>query len=378
MSLAEIEITTPSEIATRLKFGSSVGFLGALRAKVDNYFATTGLPRRDLPRMYLKTVVILAWFAASYCALIFLVANWWQATFMAISLGFAAAAIGFNIQHDGGHQAYSDRRSVNRLMAMTLDMLGGSSYIWDQKHNIIHHTYANITGFDEDIQLGFLGRLSPHQRRLKFHRLQHFYLWILYGFITIKWHSFDDFRDLIRGKIGEQRFPRPQGWQLGLFFAGKAFFVAMAFVIPLMMHSVLPALFCYFLASFVQGVTLSVVFQLAHCVEDAEFPMPVEGGKIENEWAVHQVETTVDFARKSRIVSWFTGGLNFQIEHHLFPRVCHLHYPALSELVEQTCAEFGISYRTHEKISSSIASHYRWLRLMGKEFASSPTTNVSV
>ena len=324
--------------------------------------------------MYVKTLVILAWFAASYCALLFLAANWWQATLLAISLGFSAAAIGFNIQHDGGHQAYSERNSINKLMGMTLEMLGASSYIWDQKHNVIHHTYANITGFDEDIQLGFLGRLSPHQRRLKFHRLQHFYLWLLYGFITIKWHTYDDFRDLFRGKIGEQPFPRPRGWQLATFFGGKAVFFSLAFVLPLMFHSLLPVLFCYALASMIQGVTLSVVFQLAHCVEEAEFPLPEpETGKIENEWAIHQVQTTVDFARKSRLVSWFTGGLNFQIEHHLFPRICHLHYPALSKLVEETCAEFGVRYQTHEKLSASIASHYRWLRYMGMD----PSTNAS-
>lgn len=366
MSQADIHITTPSEIASRLKFGSSVGFLKTLRTKVDGYFTATGFSRRDCPRMYLKTAVIMTWFVASYLALMLFAANWWQASLFAMSLGFAAAAIGFNIQHDGGHQAYSDRRSINRLSAMTLDMLGGSSYLWDQKHNVIHHTYANITGFDEDIQLGFLGRLTPHQRRLKFHRLQHFYLWVLYGFIVIKWACYDDFRDLFKGRIGEQKFPRPKGRDLAMFAAGKIAFASWAFVLPLMCFDALSVLMIYLTASFVQGVTLSVVFQLAHCVEEAEFPLPnADEGKMENEWAVHQVETTVDFAPKNRLISWYTGGLNFQIEHHLFPRICHLHYPALSELVEETCEEFGIRYQTHEKLSSGIASHFRWLREMG-------------
>lgn len=371
---SEISITTPSEIATRLKFGANVGFLAAVRSKVDNYFATTGLRRRDCPRMYLKSAIILSWFAASYLVLVLFAATWWQALLLAVSLGFSTAAIGFNVQHDGGHQAYSDRRSINRLSAMTLDMLGGSSYVWDQKHNVIHHTYANISGFDEDIQLGNLGRLSPHQRRLKFHRFQHLYLWVLYGFIGIKWNFFDDFRDVIRGKIGEQKFPRPKGWNLAMFFAGKVAFATLVFGLPLQFHALPLVLLFYCIASLVQGVTLSVVFQLAHCVEEAEFPLPsAETGRVENDWAVHQVETTVDFARKSRVVSWFTGGLNFQVEHHLFPRICHLHYPAISVMVEETCGEFGVRYRAHEKLSSSIASHYRWLQRMGAE-SSEPST----
>jgi linoleoyl-CoA desaturase len=367
MSQADIHITTPSEIASRLKFGASIGFLKSLRSKVDDYFTATGLKRRDCPRMYVKTAVIMTWFIASYLGLILLAATWWQALLLAISLGFAIAAIGFNIQHDGGHHAYSDRRSINRLSAMTLDMLGGSSYVWDQKHNVIHHTYANITGFDEDIQLGFLGRLTPHQPRLKFHRLQHFYLWILYGFIVIKWSLYDDYRDLVTGKIGEQKFPRPKGMDLVQFVFGKILFATLAFVLPIMLHGFLPVLLFYLIASFVQGVTLSVVFQLAHCVEESSFPLPNKDvGKMDNEWAIHQVETTVDFAQKSRLVSWYTGGLNFQIEHHLFPRICHVHYPALSKLVAATCDEYGVRYQAHDKLSAGIASHFRWLREMGK------------
>ncbi len=377
MNIPDTPITNPGEIATRLKFGAHVGFLSALRTKVDDYFNTTGLRRRDCFRMYVKTAIILGWFVTTYVLLVFWATTWWQAVMLAISLGLSTAAIGFNIQHDGGHQAYSDRRSINRLMAMTLDMLGGSSYIWDQKHNVIHHTYANITGFDADIELGILGRLSPHQPWSRFHRLQHFYLWALYGFVAIKWQVYDDFRDLIKGKIGEQSFPRPKGTDLGLFIVGKVVFVSLAFVLPMTLHGVGAVLLFYGMAAFIQGVTLSVVFQLAHCVEGADFPMPdSETGRIENDWAVHQVETTVDFARKSRLVSWFTGGLNFQIEHHLFPRICHLHYPAISALVEETCQEFGIQYRTHEKFSSSIASHYRWLRKLGLEStgANKPTS----
>src|SRR5262249_27976320 len=158
---------------------------------------------------------------------------WWLALPLAASVGLSMAAIGFNIQHDGGHRAYSDHQWVNKLMAMTLDLLGGSSYIWARKHNLIHHSYANVTGHDEDIDIGLFGRLSPHQARLRFHRLQHFYLWALYGLLPIKWQLYDDFRDVVTGRIGGHRFARPKGWDLVTLIGGKAVFFSLALVIPL-------------------------------------------------------------------------------------------------------------------------------------------------
>lgn len=349
-----------------LKFGARSEFLGVLRQRVDDYFIATGRPERDCPQMYVKTVIIFGWLVTSYAMIVFVASTWWQAIPLAISLGLAMAAVGFNIQHDGGHRAYSNYPWINKLTALTLDLLGGSSYAWDRKHNSIHHTYTNITGYDDDINLGFLGRLSPHQRRLKFHRFQHFYLWVLYGFIGIKWQVYDDFRDVLRGRIDGHTFVRPKGWDLIVFIVGKLIFFSAALVIPMLLCPAWAVLLFYFMATFVQSVTLSVVFQLAHCVEDADFPLPEGGtGRIENAWAVHQVETTVDFARKNRLVAWFLGGLNFQIEHHLFPRICHVNYPAISKFVEETCGEFGIKYRVHKTSFAGVASHFRWLRRMG-------------
>ena len=353
-----------------LKFGARSDFLKVLRQRVDEYFTTTGKPLRDCPQMYVKTAIIFSWFVASYALLVFFAATWWQAIPLAVSLGLAMAAIGFNIQHDGGHQAYSNHNWINKLSALTLDLLGGSSYTWNRKHNSMHHTFANINGHDDDINIGFLGRLAPDQKRLKFHRLQHFYLWVLYGVMAIKWQVYDDFRDVITGRIGGQPFARPKGWDFVVFIAGKLLFFSVAFVVPMLVCGVGPTLLFYTVAAFVQGVTLSVVFQLAHCVEEAEFPLPEAGtGRIDNTWAIHQVETTVDFSRKSRLLAWYVGGLNFQIEHHLFPRICHINYPAISRLVEETCIECGIKYAVHPSFFAGVASHYRWLQRMGKPTA---------
>ncbi|KAA0219696.1 MAG: acyl-CoA desaturase [Planctomycetota bacterium] len=320
--------------------------------------------------MYLKSAVVFGGFVATYVVLVFFTTSWGVALPLAALLGLACAGIGFNIQHDGGHGAYSDRRWVNRLSAMALDLLGGSSYIWARKHNAFHHTYPNITGHDDDIDVGVLGRLSPHQKRLRLHRFQHFYMWALYGFLPIKWHFVDDFRSLITGRIGEHRFARPKGWDLLFFFGGKVTFFTLAFGVPMWVHPWSTVVLFYVLAMLIQGVVLSVVFQLAHCVEEAEFPMPLEeNGRMQTSWAAHQVQTTVDFAPRNRVLSWLLGGLNFQTEHHLFPHISHAHYPAIAPIVAQTCKEFGLNYRVNHSFFAGVASHFRWLRRMGMPVA---------
>jgi linoleoyl-CoA desaturase len=356
-----------------LKFSGSDRFIRELRKRVDAYFERTGRPRRDCPQMYFKTATILAWFFGAYFLLLFAVHTWWLIVPLAAILGVALAAIGFNIQHDGGHRAYSERPWVNKIMAMALDLMGGSSYLWNWKHNSFHHTYPNIDGHDDDINVGFLGRLSPQQRRYVFHRFQGIYLWALYGFLAIKWHFVDDFYNIATGRIGQHKIRRPHGKDLVIFIAGKIAFFSMAFAIPMLMHPWYAVVGTYAIAAFVSGVVLSVIFQLAHCVEEADFPVPlisIDGSeRMETDWAVHQVQTTVDFARGNRVLSWFLGGLNFQIEHHLFSKICHVHYPALSKVVEDACKEFGIRYAAHRTFWSALASHFRWLVLMGKPVA---------
>ena len=356
----------------RLTFGRDNSFHTELRRKVDEYFQRTGRRQRDCPQMYLKTAIILLAYVGFYIGLVFFATAWWQALPLAMLLGLAMAAIGFNIEHDGAHQAFSNHAWVNRMMAMTMDLLGASSYVWHWKHDVVHHTYTNIAGHDADIELGIVGRISPHHPRLRFHRWQHFYLWPLYGLNVIKWQLYDDFRDVILGRIGQHRMPRPKRWEWLRFTGAKAVFFAIAFVLPLMLHRPLAVCLFYGVAVVTAGVVVSIVFQLAHCVEEADFPVPpTESRSIDNAWAIHQIETTVNFARRSRVQSWLLGGLNFQVEHHLFPRICHVHYPQISKLVEQTCREYGVVYREHSSFRAGLASHFRWLRRMGTATASS-------
>ena len=355
-----------------LKFGRNNEFQAELRRRVDGFFQQPGRRRRDVPQMYVKTFILLAAFVGLYSLLVFVAQAWWQALPVAVLLGLVTAGIGFNVQHDGGHQAYSEHPWVNKLMAFWLDLIGGSSYLWHYKHGVFHHTYVNITHEDTDIDLGMLARLTPHQKRYWFHRWQHLYIWPLYGLFVIKWHLFDDFRHVITGRLHEHRVPRPNGWDLVAFIAGKIIFLTLAFGIPLMLHRLWGVFLFYGVVAAVLGSVLSVVFQLAHAVEDAEFPMPQEDTRtMEHAWAIHQVETTVDFARRSRVAAWLLGGLNFQIEHHLLPRICHVNFPALAPIVKETCREFGVKYNEHPSFRAGVASHFRWLRQMGRESANS-------
>ncbi|HWU77606.1 MAG TPA: acyl-CoA desaturase [Rhodanobacter sp.] len=350
-----------------LKFNGDNAFHQELRRRIDAEFKRMGCSQRDSPRMYLKATIILIAFALTYAALVFFASNGWQALLLSIVLGITTAGIGFNIMHDGGHQAWSERRWVNRVLAMTVDMVGGSSYLWQWKHGRFHHTWVNVAGHDSDIDLGVLARLSPLQRRRPWHRWQHLYLWALYAVTVIRWHWYGDFRDVITGTIGERPFARPRGGDLVVFVLGKLVFFTLAFGLPLVFHPLEAVLLFYIVTAAVAGVLLALVFQMAHVVDAAAFPAPRAGSlKMDTPWAIHQLQTTVDFARGNRVLSWLIGGLNFQVEHHLFPRISHVHYPVVSRVVKGACREFGISYLEQPTFAAAIASHYRWLRRLGR------------
>ena len=351
----------------RLAYSEDKTFQLELRSRVDAYFRETGVCRRDIAAWYGKAAVILTAFASSYALLVFVASVWWLAVPLTIGLALSVVGIGFNIMHDGGHRAVSRHRTVNRLMAHSLDMVGGSSYLWHWKHAVLHHTYANITGHDMDVTLGLLARFTPHQRRYTHQRWQHWYIWILYGLLAIKWQFYDDFKVLLAGKIGPHRIPRPRGAQLVTLILGKLVFVVLAFLIPLTLHSAWVFVPFYLLFAVVLGFVLSVVFQLAHAVEEASFPSVPEGShSVDNSWAAHQVQTTVNLCHGNRVVTWLLGGLNYQIEHHLFPQISHCNYPALSRIVKPACAEFGITYSEHASFWAGLRSHARWLRRLGR------------
>ncbi len=351
----------------RLKFNSNTEFHTALRRNVDAYFERTGRPRRGNRQVYLKAAILLSCFFASYVAAVFLAQNLWQGVPLAVLLGFSMIGIGFNIMHDGGHRGFSERPWINKLAAMTLDLIGVSSYVWHWKHAMYHHNYVNIVGYDPDTDLGVLARFAPHEKRLWFHRWQHLYLWVLYSFLVAKLQLFNDFASIISGRIHSHQIPRPKRWDLFIFMGGKASFFTLAFALPLFYHPLPVVLFYYTVTVFIMGIPLSVVFQLPHCTGRSDHPLPDEAThEMKNPWAVHQAEVTLNYDRHSRVRTWLFGGLNFHLEHHLFPSICHVNYPGMSRTVEETCRQFGVKYAEHRTFWVGLAEHYRWLREMGR------------
>ncbi len=346
-------------------FGTPSGSLAASHPATASDLGPLGSRTGGTAAAHAKTATLFAWLVASYVLLVFVADQPWTAALFAVSLALAMAGIGFNVMHDGGHGSYSLDRRVNRLMARSLDLLGGSSYVWHRKHNLLHHTWPNVPGVDDDIETGGLARLAVAQPRRFFHRFQWLYMWPLYGFLAVKWQLFDDFAFLAHGRVGVRQFPRPRGGELAVFLGGKVLFFAWAFAIPLLRHPLPMVLVTYFGCVFVLGLTLSVVFQLAHCVPEA-----ASGAASARSWARRQVESSVDFARGHWLVTWYLGGLNYQIEHHLFPQVAHVHYPAMAPIVESVCREFGVRYSAYPTLRDALGAHLRFLRELGASPAS--------
>jgi len=316
--------------------------------------------------MLVKTGVFFGWAGLSYALLLLWATSWWTAVPLAASLGLALAGIGFCVMHDGGHAAYSNSPRLNRLAALSLDAMGASSFVWNFKHNVLHHTYTNIEGADDDIEFEPFLRLTPDQPRRWFHRFQAFYWPLLLCFLPTKWILFDDFRDILRGEIAGQALPKPPRRELALVLLGKLSFLTYGIFLPLAIVPWGPFLLGYAIVTSVWGVTLGTVFQLAHAVDGAAFYAPEPGDPVELPWAEHQLATTVDFARSNRPLTWYVGGLNHQLEHHLFPRVGHQHYPALATIVRTVCAGHGITPLDNPTLLQALGAHLRHLARLGR------------
>jgi linoleoyl-CoA desaturase len=317
--------------------------------------------------MGLKSALIMLWAVGSYLALLVWADRVWEVVPLAVSLGLALAGVAFSIGHDANHGAYPGGRRAGRILGVSLDLMGASSYVWRAKHNHAHHSFTNVVGADTDIDQLPLARFAPDQSRRGFHRFQHVYMWLLYGLYALKHHLVGDIQEVVTGSLGPTRMARPRGLDLAVYCGGKVAFWGWALAVPLLLHPWWAVLAVFLMSSWVLGFTLAVTFQLAHCVEEADFAS-VEGLRAEprREWAVHQVESTVDFATANPLLGWYLGGLNFQIEHHLLPRVCHVHYRRLAPVVQAVCAEHGVRHTAQPTLLGALGSHGRWLRRMGR------------
>ena len=346
------------------RFSRRVEFHRALSKAVHEHFRKSEDGNANSAAAYLKSAIIAGAAILCYVAYLLLPMSLPTVIALAVLFGFVLAGIGFNVHHDGGHRSFSRWRVINRLAAFSLDLLGGSSYIWRWKHNVFHHTFPNVDGADPDIDFPSIARFAPAQTRRAVHRYQHYYLWLLYPLVPIRWHFFNDFHVLLTGRSGKHRVPRPRGSEVAILIAGKVIFFMLAFGLPATLLPWPTVLLFYAVSSLTLGCILTVVFQLGHCVIGTSFVTTAE--TIEEEWAIHQMRTTADFAPRSPTLTWYLGGLNFQVEHHLFPGVPHVHYPALAPIVERIARQHGVPYMSHATLWQAIQSHYRLLKLRGR------------
>ncbi len=350
-----------------LPFTQQRNFRKTLNERVNAYLRDNGLPARDVPAMYLKTVIALAWWLGTY--LLLLLGNFPPLVNVLLCLVWALsiASVGFNVMHDSNHGGYSNHPRVNKLISLSAEMLGMSGFRWRIKHNVWHHTYTNIAGFDDDVETFGLMRLTPREPWKPLHKGQAWYFPIVYSFIGFDFILRDFMMALFGKSDAVHVYPKMNALDKVIFWAGKLFFFTIMFALPLLVFPWWQVLIGFFIVMLTVGIVMGVVFQLAHINGAADFPEPVgDPLHIENEWAVHQVQTTMDFAPRNPLLSWYIGGLNYQIEPHLLPHVCHLNYPRLAPIGRATCEEFGIRYHCAPTWRAAFANHWHELRLLGR------------
>ncbi|QDA61156.1 fatty acid desaturase family protein [Hymenobacter jejuensis] len=349
------------------KFAASRSFHTELKRRINDYFEEVGKSTTGTSSLFVKAVVLLVAFVFLYVHLVFFTPPVLLAVLECMLMGGVGAAIGFNVMHDGAHGSFSKSKFVNSFAAFTLNVMGGNSFMWNMKHNLIHHMYTNVDGVDDDIDVQPWMRMSSTQPRHKLHRFQHLYFWFLYSLLYIAWIFVMDYQKYFKGKIGSMPIKKMSFSDQSVFWGFKALHLVLFIVLPIYMLGFVSWMIGFLAFGSVAGFTLSLVFQLAHTVEHAAFPMPHEiTNKLEDEWAIHQIKTTANFATHNKVISWLVGGLNFQVEHHLFPKISHVHYPAISKIVKQMCEEFNIEYNEYPKMRYAVASHVSFLRQMGR------------
>ena len=338
-----------------------------MKFRVAEYFRLRGITQKANGAMVIKTCVLLAATFVPYLLILSGRLAPWEMLLLAVVMGLGVAGVGFSVAHDALHGAYSSSNRVNRVLGMSFDLLGASGYVWKITHNVIHHTYTNIHGTDEDLEVSPLLRLSPGARRLSIHRYQHLYAFVLYSFSTLFWVFVKDYKYLLQRDLGPfqaVKHPASELIQIGI---AKLGYYTWALAVPIL---VLPVPWWQVVIGFVvmhltAGLTLGMIFQLAHVVEGTGHPLPDPEGRMGAAWIVHQLQTTSNFGRENRLLTWYVGGLNHQVEHHLFPRICSVHYPAISQIVASVARKYGLPYHDQPTLRAAILSHYRTLKLFG-------------
>ena len=344
-------------------------FFKTLNQRVNNYFKENKIAKTGNWKLYVKTFVMFSLMIAPYVLVLTLEINLWYKFLLCMLMGVGMAGVGMNVMHDGNHGSFSKHPWVNKFMGSSIYILAGNVFNWKIQHNVLHHTYTNIHGHDEDVEAGRVLRFSKHAEWMPHHKFQHLYSVLLYGLLTINWAIFTDFQQMkryLKRKLSYANSKGPALQWTGLIIT-KILYFSVWIVIPILVMDISwwKVLIGFVVMHYTAGLILSLVFQLAHVIEDAEMPEADTSGTMKNTWAIHQLLTTVNFSTKNRIVNWYTGGLNHQIEHHIFPQISHIHYTKISAIVKRTAKEFNLPYNEYKTTRGALFSHFRFLKQMG-------------
>jgi linoleoyl-CoA desaturase len=349
---------------------SRLDFATTLNSRVNAYFTTNRISRHGNVEMVIKTIVMFLLYFVPYTLIISgIVDAPLQLLLLVVIMSIGLSGIGLSVMHDANHGAYSKRKWVNSMLGYSLNLIGSSAFNWKIQHNVLHHTFTNVHDEDEDISPRGALRLSPHSKWKWAHKFQHFYAWFLYGLMTITWMVVKDFTRLAKyqknGFVKKSKASITQEWII--LITTKLVYVGYIFVVPLAFTSLAwwQILIGIFTMHYIAGFVLAIIFQPAHVIDGTEFPLPNSNHELENNWAIHQMLTTTNFGNKSKWFSWFVGGLNFQIEHHLFPTVCHVHYKRISGIVQETASEFEIPYKNASSFFHALKGHAKLLHQLG-------------
>lgn len=347
-------------------------FFSALKSNIDKYFVDNNLNKTGGPALISKAIFMLCLYLIPFGLILFLKLTYLQMFFLTIIMGIGVAGVGMSVMHDAIHGSFSKSPVINKIFGSTLYLLGGNVYNWEIQHNKLHHTYTNIHHMDEDITGKFMLRLSSDDRLKSIHRYQHIYAFFLYSLMTFSF-LWKDFKEIwLYNKMSKSgivsRYPAKE---LLILIFTKILYLIIILGLPMLLTELtfLQWFVGFFTMHIVAGIILSTVFQLAHVVEGAEQPCLNDEGNIENAWAIHQLNTTANFAGKNKLLSWYIGGLDHQVEHHLFPQISHIHYPKISQIVKKTAEEFGIRYNDKLSFFKGLQSHIQMLYNLGHGLA---------
>src|SRR5258708_11181182 len=357
-------VLTPQQ---KISFDNGGAFVQDTRREVEAYLAGSGVRAVGRRQLHVKAAVAFGLLAVGWSTLMFVPTGLLLGLVCFAGVVVGTMLVAFCVMHDADHGGYFRSRRLNHVLGWTADVgLGISSYAWRVKHNVAHHTYTNIDGYDADITQVPLARFMPTQPRRPWYRFQHLYIWPLYCCMVLRWQTAGDIAALRRGSIGRSALRWPRGWDLVGITMGKLIFVAWAIVVPLFVFPWWLVVAGYVAFTMIMGLVTATTFQLAHCVEEAEFAAPSDLEARRRIWAVHEVETTVNFCPRNRVLTWILGGPNYQIEHHLFPRVPHTHYPRIAEIVRRNCELHGVRYSFQPTLRAALRSHHRHLYSLGR------------